>query len=1210
MKKLRVGYVSADFGRHPIGYFLSPVLASHDRTRVETYCYSHRTTEDDLTIKLKNSADHWRCTVGINDDDLADIITADQIDILVDLSGHTGGNRLRVFARKPAPVQATWAGYVGTTGLSAIDYLISDWQETPPGSERWHVETPIRLPDCYVCYEPPEYAPVSSALPALLNGYVTFGSFNNLAKMNNDVIALWSQILQHVTDSRLLLITRELNDLDTRKSLTKEFTRFGVANRVTLSGSLPHAELLSAYNRVDIALDPFPYSGGLTTLESLWMGVPVVTLGGERFSSRHSLSHLTAVGLPEFITTGPDTYLSSAASHAADLVKLADLRRHLRARMAVSPLCDAIRFTQNLEAAFRQMWQTWCGTVKDTIGDRQTCNVAFVDKSAGTQLSNSLDVARKCLEEGRVEIAENMYSRILSDNPDNPRALHGLALIAHRSGQGGQALTFLHRALEFQPDFADAHNALGDMLKDLERFDEAIASYKTALVIKPGFPEALFSLGNIYMDMGRLDESLASFQKALEAKADYAEALCNMGVVLADMGRLTEAVACYRQAAMIKPDFAMAYNNMGNALRELGKQEEAVVSYRISVRLDTAFAEGYFNLGNALADLGKLTDAVACYRKAVRLNPDFAEGYNNLGNIMKKQGLIGESVAVYRKALRIKPDFAEVHNNLGVALKEQGKIWEAVESYKQAIVFDPAFAEAYSNLGDVLRGMGRLDEAVASCRKALEIKGDFPDAHNNLGNALNKQGKLAEALANYERALAIQPDSAMAYNNLSNALTAQGRLDESLVSYRQAMAIKPDYTEAHSNLLFSMNYSPRCSPLQIFEESLRWNEIHAESKTAGRKPHSNNRDIGRRLRIGYVSPDFRRHSVSYFLEPLLLAHNRREVEIYCYAEVIKPDEATLRMQAVADNWSFTVGMTDEAVAERIRDDRIDILVDLAGHTAGNRLMVFAEKPAPIQVTWLGYPNTTGMSAIDYRFTDDMADPMGLSDRLHTEALIRLPGGFLSYAPPSDCPRVNTLPATGNGYLTFGSFNNLAKTTAEVIELWGKLLNDIVDSRLILKNNSFADESTRGRYLEMFRECGIDPSRISMLSMTATTHSHLDLYGRIDIALDPFPYNGTTTTCEALWMGAPVITLLGDRHSGRVGASILHQVGLDELIAKTPGEYVRIAVELANDKKRLAAMRCNLQKRLSLSPLCNAGNFAHTVEAAYRQMWRIWCENQE
>jgi predicted O-linked N-acetylglucosamine transferase (SPINDLY family) len=359
-RRLRIGYVSKDFGRHPVGYFLLPVLSSHDHASVEVYCYSGRIREDDVTGRLRESADVWRSTTDLDDRDLASMVRDDSIDILVDLSGHTGGSRLLVFAEKPAPIQVSWAGYAGTTGLSTMDYLISDWRETPEGSDRWYVEKVVRLPDCYVCYEPPEYAPPVVPLPALKKGHVTFGCFNNLAKVRPGVVALWSKILREIPNARLLMITKQLSDPDTRRRYLEMFSAGGVGERVDLSGDRPHIDLLAGYGEIDIALDPFPYSGGLTTLESLWMGVPVITLGGDRFASRHSLSHLTAVGLPELIASGPDDYIARAVGLACDPERLATLRRELRPRMAASPLCDGSRFTRNLEDAYRYMWRSWC----------------------------------------------------------------------------------------------------------------------------------------------------------------------------------------------------------------------------------------------------------------------------------------------------------------------------------------------------------------------------------------------------------------------------------------------------------------------------------------------------------------------------------------------------------------------------------------------------------------------------------------------------------------------------------------------------------------------------------------------------------------------------------------------------------------------------------------------------------------------------------
>jgi predicted O-linked N-acetylglucosamine transferase (SPINDLY family) len=360
-RRLRIGYVSADFGQHPVGFFLIGVIPRHDRSLFEVHCYSSRRHADAMTGRFRQSADHWHDIASIDGRHLAERIRADGVDILVDLSGHTANNRLQAFTHKPAPVQATWAGYVGTTGIPAIDYLISDARQTPDGVDHHYVERIVRLPDCYVCYEPPAYAPLVGPLPALRNGYVTYGCFNNLAKIDEASVALWSTLLRGRADRRLLLHTFALDVPQVRDRIAARFDAHGVtSDQLILHPASPHPQLLDSYNAVDIALDPLAYSGGLTTLEALWMGVPVITLPSDRFCTRHSLAHLTAMRLPGLVAEDAAGYLARAEGLAADLERLADLRSRLRERMAVSPLCDAEGFTRTLESAFRQMWRHRC----------------------------------------------------------------------------------------------------------------------------------------------------------------------------------------------------------------------------------------------------------------------------------------------------------------------------------------------------------------------------------------------------------------------------------------------------------------------------------------------------------------------------------------------------------------------------------------------------------------------------------------------------------------------------------------------------------------------------------------------------------------------------------------------------------------------------------------------------------------------------------
>ena len=371
--------------------------------------------------------------------------------------------------------------------------------------------------------------------------------------------------------------------------------------------------------------------------------------------------------------------------------------------------------------------------------------------------------------------------------------------------------------------------------------------------------------------------------------------------------------------------------------------------------------------------------------------------------------------------------------------------------------------------------------------------------------------------------------------------------------------------------------------------------------------YANAHEVGRRLRIGYVSGDFCRHSVAYFLQPLLRNHDHEAVEVFCYAEVARPDDKTQRLREFADQWLTTVGMTDDALAKRITEDRIDILIDLAGHTGKNRLRVFARKPAPIQVTWLGYPNTTGLSSIDYRLVDDITDPESVCDTFASETLMRLQGGFLCYDPVADAPQPALPPSLTTGGVTFGSFNNPAKISNATLDVWAALLVRRPDARLLLKGLPFADADTRASLLARLGERSVAAERIELIAWSPSPADHLALYHRVDIALDTFPYNGTTTTCEALWMGVPVVVRRGDRHASRVGASLLSQIDLTDFIASSAEEYVEIALRLANDPARLSDLRHSLRPRMAASSLCDGRTFARKIEAAFRIMWQQWCE---
>jgi predicted O-linked N-acetylglucosamine transferase (SPINDLY family)/ADP-heptose:LPS heptosyltransferase len=540
---------------------------------------------------------------------------------------------------------------------------------------------------------------------------------------------------------------------------------------------------------------------------------------------------------------------------------------------------------------------------------------------------------------------------------------------------------------------------------------------------------------------------------------------------------------------------------------------------------------------------------------------------------------------------------------------KRGDNTEAARMLGASFEREPNNPEAHYNLGLVLATLGRVVEAEASYRRGLALKPNAVDGHNNLGALLDSVGRYEEAEASYRRGIALAPGLPHLHNNLGVLFKESGRLAESIAVHRRVVALDPNLQGGRSNLLYTLNYDETVSPEALYAEHAAWGNSEAvRFPTAGSR-FANTPEPTRRLRIGYVSGDFRHHSVAFFFGPLLEAHDRAAVEVFLYSNDVRDDAMTAQLKPRADHWVPIFPLSDELAAARIREDAIDILIDLSGHTNHNRMTLFARKPAPLAVTWLGYPNTTGLKAIDYRFTDAVADPSGEADRQHTERLVRLAPSFLCYRAPEEAGAIAPLPALAAGHVTFGSFNNVAKLSPGTVAVWARLLREVPDARLLLKASQFKDAATRERVTASFAAAGIGRERVIVLPPQRTTAEHLAIYGRVDIALDPLPYNGTATTCEALWMGVPVVTLRGERHASRVGASILTAVGLDHLIAPTPDAYVAIAAKLARDRDALATLRASLRERMRSSPLCDGAGFARAVEQAYRTMWRDWCAAQ-
>jgi len=678
------------------------------------------------------------------------------------------------------------------------------------------------------------------------------------------------------------------------------------------------------------------------------------------------------------------------------------------------------------------------------------------------------------------------------------------------------------------------------------------------------------------------------------------------GLELARAKQFDAAIACFQKALELQPDYLLALNNLGAALIDTQRFDQAIPVLRRAIQINPArAADTSYNLAKALSATGQLDQAIDAYVQAIALNPSLFPAYMMLGIALHARGRREESRAAFQGALRLKPDHSDALSNLGAVLSECGEFDQAIAAGQRAVQLNPNSAPAFNNLCNTLSQVGRLEEAIECGQRAIALRPNYLEAYANLAVALERSGQTDRAVDLYNQAIArAENPTAFLHVNLAGTLSSQGRLDEALSASQLALKLRPMNSVAWSNRLLMMHFQCNVSPEEIFQEHRKWERSCAMPLYPDRAPQPRDPNPRRRLRIGYLSPDFRRHSVNYFLDPIFANHNHEQFEIISYADQFQgADFATDRLRSFSDQWRDVTGHTDDAIADQIRADEIDTLIDLAGHTGHNHLLVFARKPAPIQITYLGYPDTTGLSVMDYRLTDALADPPGLTEHLHTEKLLRLPRTAWCYQPPDASPDVEPTPALVNRYVTFGSFNVLSKINADVISLWSKILLAIPKSRLLMKNKSLNDSATLRRIQNEFARHGVTPDQLDFRSHIHSFEEHLQTYRHVDIMLDPFPYAGTTSTCEALWMGVPVITLAGQIHASRVGVSLLTNVALPHLIAGSPDAYIQIARNLACDPKRLNSMRMDLRQGFLASPLFDAVSFTRELERIYRAVWR-------
>ena len=652
------------------------------------------------------------------------------------------------------------------------------------------------------------------------------------------------------------------------------------------------------------------------------------------------------------------------------------------------------------------------------------------------------------------------------------------------------------------------------------------------------------------------------YRQVIDANPNHAGALSNLGVLAGKKGDSAEAARLYAAAIAANPNQLDAHFNLGNLHRRQGRPQDAVTAFQNVLRIDPQHPRAYLNLGIVAGEVGDMQASIDCFRRAVALDPGYPDSYNLLGDALFRVGRIAEAVVVFREFTTRCPDDARGHHNLGLALA----------------------------------GQNDTDAAIAELEQALALRPDYPDAHNSLGVTLEAANLADDAQKHYAEAVRLRPEFADAWSNLGTSLTEQGRVAEATICLRKAVEFRPD-PRTGSNLLLAACYSSSVSPAQLRDEHTAWAAKYGAAAPFDAPPK---RDNPRRLRVGYVSGDFRTHTAAGLIELLLTHHDRNAVHVTCYANVPRPDETTERMRSLADSWKPVQAMTDPQLAAAIRADEIDVLVDLSGHTAGNRLLCLARKPAAVQGTLFGYPGTTGVPAIDFKITDPFADPPGETEAFYTEKLIRLPNVAWVYKPPADAPPINKLPSQTRRSFTFGCLNNPAKLSDDCVVAWAGVLRSVPRSRLVLMAGRSADAARRLN--ERFTELGVAADRLELV-YRLPPNEYFEAYQPIDLCLDPFPFNGGVTTCDALWMGVPVLTVAGADYRSRQGVSILNNLGLPEFVADSPEKLVELASIWSEQRAGLADLRGSLREMMQQSPLLAAADYARELEAAYRAVVR-------
>ncbi|SDK13037.1 Predicted O-linked N-acetylglucosamine transferase, SPINDLY family [Methylophilus rhizosphaerae] len=1290
-QRIRIGVVSADLRKHPVGYFLHQWLQKFDASRLEIYGYSTDGCEDAFSHELKALCNQWCSLAGLTDAQAAKQIREDGIHILLDLSGLTRGNRLPIFAHRPAPVQATWLGYWGTTGLPAMDYVIADPVSIDRQVAAQFTEQVEYLPHTRMCFAIPDYDVAVNDLPALATGAVTFGCFQKYSKVNDDVLACWGEILQALPSARLYWQTRAFNDAKVRAEAFTWLQRHGIAaERCTLAGGVSRGEYLKNHHQIDMILDTFPFTGGTTTCEALWMGVPTLTVLGDTLIARQGASFMTCTGLPEWVATSREDYIRKAIAFGRDLDALATLRASLRAQVIASPLMNGGQFAHDFEQLLFSLWQQALTKLKPEQCLAETpVQAAFAGDTpvwvvSATRMDEATFWRESALGRSLTRHMQQDARLVAKVACENTRGLSEIFNEAIAAAPDNALLVFIHDDV-----WIDENTFVQSVSNGLQQYDVIGVAGNARL--QPGQPAWCFVDTRFTWDdpvylRGTVGHGQYAFGPVSAYGKPSGSAQLMDGVFLAAYKqRLVQANVTFDPQFdfhFYDLDFCRTATQAGLQLgvwpvrlthqsggafgtqrwrekyQQYARKWEAAQQAPSAALLES-IAE-VFDLAVAQQQQGQSQAARALYQEILQIHPQHALSLHNLGLMAWNEQQQTQAIALFEQAYGLESEQWQLlssyvnalemakHPQLQTvlaqalqrghhtqALQSLMASWgindsateqlmnalEAEEAALLALFEQAAYAEMQQRLeallhqhADWLNGWKMLsdvrmllkEDAREPARHALDLNQNDPKEHCYYGLVLKAQGDLRGAAKAFEQAIALKPDYAAAYNNLGIVLKDLGDVPAAISHFRQALALQPADAGCFSNLLFCMSHAQEVDTATLLQSHLAYAERYETPLKAGWQPHANIRDPDRRLRIGIVSADFRAHSVAHFLQPLLpgLASDP-QLALYAYYNHPVSDTVTADMRQYFAGWKEVSALSDEALAATIRQDEIDILIDLSGHTSGNRLLAFARKPAPVQISWLGYLNTTGLAAMDYYLADAALAPAGELDGQFTEKLVQLPVNA-PFVPDANMPDVQALPALNNGYITFGCFNRPNKITQATVQLWAQLMQAVPDSRMLLGGMAATDNDAH--LLAWFDAAGITADRVELVARSDMA-DYLQQYHRVDICLDTFPSNGVTTTAHALWMGVPTLCLAGDRLSSRGAMALMQHAGLPAWIAANHQAWIEQGKSLCADLAALAALHNGMRDRLQQSLLSQPARLSASLAEALRNMWYRWCQNQ-